>query len=269
MLIQPLNLEELRHQFINAAPYPFVIIDNFLDPAFAKEAAATYPSFEDALRSGKSFKAINEKKKIQISDTSRFPGPVTGLNGLLASSTFLADLSYVSGIPNLLADTALVGGGMHMTGPGGRLDVHIDFNYMEKHRLYRRLNLLLYLNPTWEESWGGHIQLWDRTVKQCQHSFLPIFNRCIIFETSEFSYHGVTPVSPAAGYPRISFATYYYTREAAPNWDGDVHSTIFKARPEERFRKYLLMPAESVRRRISGSAHRLKSSVKKLIGAVR
>jgi hypothetical protein len=269
MLISPFNREELRRQFMHAVPYPFVTVDSFLDHAFAKELAAAYPSFEAALAKGKTFKAVNEKKKIQITDTGRFPEPVAKLNELLAAPAFLADLSYVTGIPNLLADSELIGGGMHMTGPGGRLDVHVDFNYIEKRKLHRQLNLLLYLNPVWDESWGGHIQLWDKDVKKCEHSFLPVLNRCVIFQTNEISYHGVNPVTPAAPYPRISFATYYYTREAPSNWKGDVHSTIFRARPQERLRKYVLMPAELMQRRILSGAQHLKHSVKKIIGTVR
>lgn len=76
MLINPFEREELRHQFVNATPYPFLQIDNFLDAAFAEEVAAAYPSFEVALAQGKSFKAVNEKKKVQITDASRFPDPV-------------------------------------------------------------------------------------------------------------------------------------------------------------------------------------------------
>ena len=136
------------------------------------------------------------------------------MNDLLASDEFLNDLSHITGIPNLLADEQLVGGGIHVTGPGGRLDVHVDFNFIAERKLHRRLNLLLYLNSPWEDSWGGQFQLWDKDVRHCEATFAPLFNRCVIFETSEISYHGVVPVSPNAPSPRKSFATYYYTREA-------------------------------------------------------
>ena len=39
------------------------------------------------------------------------------------------------GIPNLLADDQLVGGGIHETGPRGHLDVHVDFNYIAERDL--------------------------------------------------------------------------------------------------------------------------------------
>jgi len=269
MTIRPIDRELLRQQYNSASPFPFVKIETFLEPAFAAEVAAAYPSFEKAIGQGRTFKAINEQKKVQITDEKLFPAAIARLNRALASPDFLADLSHVTGIPNLLADEELVGGGIHMTGPGGRLDVHVDFNYIESRSLHRRLNLLIYLNSIWEPQWGGHLQLWDRDVRNCGQSFAPTLNRCVIFETSDISFHGVTPITGEAPFPRHSFATYYYTREAPPNWKGTVHSTIFKARPDERFRGYVLMPAEMIQRRIAERVRQIKQGVKRMMNAVR
>ena len=269
MLVQRLDREVLRQQYRTASPYSFLKIENLLEPAFAREVAAAYPSFEDATAQGRSFKSVNERRKVQITDAKLFPEPVARLNAALASPEFLADLSYITGIPGLLADEQLVGGGIHVTGPGGRLDVHVDFNYIESRKLHRRLNLLLYLNPVWKEQWGGHIQLWDKDVTECRQALAPALNRCVIFETSDISFHGVTPVTAAAPYARQSFATYYYTREAPLHWKGVAHSTIFKARPEERLRGYVLMPAEVLQRQVSRGVRQVKQGVKRLIGAGR
>src|SRR5207253_2923557 len=154
--------------------------------------AAAFPSFDDAQVTGMAFKTVNERKKVQISNARLFPEPIARLHQILSSPEFVADLSYISGIPELIADEELVGGGIHVTGPGGRLDVHIDFNYMEERMLHRRINLLLYLNPTWKKEWGGEIQLWDKEVQNCQQAFSPALNRCVVFETSDISFHGVT-----------------------------------------------------------------------------
>jgi hypothetical protein len=267
MIVQPLDRDLLRRQYASARPFPFVKIENFLEPSFAATVAAAYPTFEDAQRQGTTFKAVNELKKVQVTDSKLFPDSVARLNEALAAPEFLSDLSYITGIPDLLADEELHGGGIHITGPGGRLDVHVDFNYLESRNLHRRINILLYLNPVWEEHWGGHIQLWDKDVKTCWHSLAPSFNRCVIFETSQISFHGVTPVTTASPHPRISFAGYYYTREAPTNWDGSIHSTIFKARPEERLRGYVLMPAESLQRRVASGVGKLKQHVKRLLNS--
>ena len=95
----------------------------------ARSPPPTPPS-EDATAQGRAFKSVNERKKVHITDAKLFPKPVARLNAALASPAFLSDLSYVTGIPRLLADEQFVGGGMHVIGPGGRLDVHVDFNYI-------------------------------------------------------------------------------------------------------------------------------------------
>ena len=265
-MLNPLDREKLRADFANAKPVPYVMIDNFIDAAKAREIVAAYPSFDTALSQGRTFATVNERKKVQVSDSSTYAPPVAELNALLASPEFLKDLSYITGMPNLLADEQLMGGGIHITGPGGRLDVHVDFNYIEDRKLHRRLNLLLYLNQPWQESWGGQFQLWDKDVKNCEATFEPTFNRCVIFETNEISFHGVIPVSPRAPAPRKSFAAYYYTKEAPSHWTGVSHSTIFKARPEERLKSSLLMPAEAAKVAVTTGVKKIKSGIRSLIG---
>lgn len=243
-VILPLDQQALRKQFRAAQPFPFVSIDPLLEPSFAAEVSTAYPSFDDATRVGRSFSAVNEKLKVQVTDYSTFPEPVKRLSDALSSRSFLAQISYITGIDDLLWDEKLEGGGMHQTAASGRLDVHVDFNYLRERALHRRLNILIYLNTEWQDEWGGHIELWDRDVKTRHHSFAPILNRCVIFETSAISYHGVSPVKPPPGVVRKSFAAYYYTKEAPPGWTGEEHSTIFRARPNEVVRGLMLMPAE-------------------------
>src|SRR5262249_58782215 len=121
MIVQPLDRDLLRRQYVNATPFPFVKIENFLEPAFAAAVAAAYPTFEDARSQGTTFRSVNEQKKVQITDAKLFPRPVGQLNEALASAEFLSDLCYITGIADLLADRELLGGGIHVTGPGGRL----------------------------------------------------------------------------------------------------------------------------------------------------
>ena len=171
-------------------------------------------------------------------------------------------LSTVFAIPKLLPDEELVGGGMHQTGARGHLDVHVDFNYIEERQLHRRLNILIYFNKGWKPEWGGNIELWDKDVKVCHHSFSPIFNRCVVFETSEISYHGVTAVHCPDDQTRKSFAAYYYTKEAPPHWDGTVHSTNFKARPDEVLKGNVLMPLERAGQRLRSAVADIKRKIK-------
>ena len=242
--IRTLDLDALRDAFQNAEPFPHIVIENFLDPGFAREVAAAYPSFEEGSEQGFAFDFVRERRKIQVSDSGLFPTPVARLHEALAAPEFLAQLETITGIPSLEADPSLGGGGIHVTGPGGRLDVHVDFNFNEERNVHRRLNILVYLNPEWEESWGGAVELWDARVKRCIQRVPPVLNQCVLFETSAISFHGVEPVAPIAPVPRQSFAAYYYTKDAPDDWDGRSHGTIFRTRPDERFRRYVVVPAE-------------------------
>jgi len=258
VLIRPVDLESLRECVRCAQPFPHFMIDEFLDPDFAEQVHVALPSHEDAVKVGHGFSAVNEKGKVQVTDSSLFPSAVTQLHDALADPRWLETLSYVMDIPELLADPKLTGGGIHMTGPRGHLDVHVDFNYIPDRKLHRRLNILVYLNKGWQPQWGGATELWDQTVSRCHHTFLPIFNRCVVFETSDISYHGVTAVTCPPGVTRKSFAAYYYTTQAPDHWTGQSHDTIFRARPDERFKGRVLMPVERAWRGIQGLRNRLR-----------
>ena len=261
-LINPIDRDALRDRVRGAEPVPNFCIDNFLDEAFAERVHAAYPTLEEAVKVGRSFEAVNEKGKTQVTDARVFAEPVAELNRELASPEFLDLMSHVFDIPNLLADAELVGGGIHQTGPRGHLDVHIDFNFIEDRQLHRRLNILIYFNKGWKPEWGGNIELWDKDVKRCVHSFSPIFNRCVVFETNEISYHGVTAVKCPEGQARRSFAAYYYTKEAPAHYTGVNHTTIFKARPDEVFKGKVLMPLETAKRGVRKAIYGLKKAIK-------
>jgi Rps23 Pro-64 3,4-dihydroxylase Tpa1-like proline 4-hydroxylase len=264
--INPIDRDEFKRNIRNATPFPHFCIDNFLNEDFADEVCRSFPSYQEARGIGTEFDAVNEKGKVQITDSAKFPQPIARLNQAMSSPEFLAMMSDLMGIPKLMADADLAGGGIHETNCGGRLDVHVDFNYIESRRLYRRLNILVYFNKDWKEEYGGYLDVWDRDVRKCHGSFAPAFNRACGFATSEISFHGVTPVTCPPGVTRKSFATYFYTREAPPGWAGVGHSTIFKARPDEWMRGKLLMPAEKSVIQARRGIRRLKDTVKGIMG---
>ena len=252
--IRPLDLDALRSTFRAAQPFPFVAIDGFLRPEFADELNRTYPSVAEAERTGHTFDAVNERGKTQVTAAEGFPDPVRRLNEVLAHPDWLAALSHVTGIPELLADEKLVGGGMHVMRSGALLDVHVDFNLLPDRPLHRRLNILVFMNQGWQSAWGGGLELWDAAVEHRAHRFLPELNRCVIFETSQRSFHGVEPVTCPPDRARRSFAAYYYTREAPAGWDGRRHSTVFRARPDERFKGSVLMPLAQIGKNLRRAA---------------
>jgi Rps23 Pro-64 3,4-dihydroxylase Tpa1-like proline 4-hydroxylase len=216
--------------FRNANPFPHFVIDGFLGEENARALEEAYPSFEKAKQAGTLFQGERERWKLQVTNQDAFPIQAKQLSLLLASVRWLRFLSTVTG-HDLIADQASTGGGLHYMGTGSRLDVHVDFNTLGPRPLHRRLNLLYFLNSEWQDEWGGAIELWDRDVKECVVSLKPIADRLIVFETSDYSWHGVEPINLPEGVVRKSFAAYYYTEDPPPGWDGTSHSTIYHDRP--------------------------------------
>ncbi|MFC3529722.1 2OG-Fe(II) oxygenase [Paracoccus mangrovi] len=136
----------------------------------------------------------------------------------------------MTGIKGLIPDPYFAGGGVHVVGNGGHLDIHADFNHNAILNLERRLNVLIYLNKDWEEAFGGSFEIWNNDMTQMVESFVPRFNRMVCFNTGSSTWHGnPTPVNHPEGRPRMSLALYYYTA----TWDGTKrsHTTLFKPRP--------------------------------------
>lgn len=260
--LNPIDADGLKAQFRVAQPFPHMKIDNFLEEAFAEEIARSFPSFEEAEQEGLSFKALNERGKVQVTDSAKFPAPIRELHEILASEDFLKTLSHITGIDNLVADEYLVGGGIHETRKSGHLDVHIDFNFIKGRELHRRLNILVFFNKDWKEEYGGLLELWDVKVKNRIQAFVPVFNRCCVFETNDISWHGVTAVNCPENMTRKSFAGYYYTKEAPSHWKGEHHGTIFKARPNEIWKGKVQMPWQKFRGQVNKYWRKVERRIK-------
>lgn len=260
--LNPLDEDGIARRYRASRPFHHFVIDDFLRPEFAREVRRAFPSYaEAAAAGGHEFRAVNEKLKIQVTDPGKFPEPVQRLNEVLSSHELREALARITGIDHLLADPLLYGGGMHLMGSGGRLDVHVDFNFLREQSLHRRLNILLFFNEEWRGEWGGLTDLWDEEVRRRVAAFVPVFNRCLVLATTEKSWHGVTPIRSPQTVTRNSFAAYYYTKEAPPAWDGQCHTTIFRPRPDERWRHRLLVPAERSARIVRRGLARLKRAM--------
>ncbi len=244
MLLRALDAPTLSARFAAARPFPHVVIDDLLEPAFADELVQALPDYRGAERLGNRFATVNEKHKVQVTDPAKFPEPVARLLAELHSTPFLAQLGAITQVPHLEVDDRLIGGGLHVTGPRGRLDVHTDFNYVPDRERFRRLNLLLYLNRDWRPEWGGELELWNADMTRCEVSVAPVLGRCVIFETSTKSFHGTTRVTCPPNEARRSFALYYYSHVPPVGFNDEFQGTVFKARPDEWWKGKVLMPLE-------------------------
>jgi len=132
---------------------------------------------------------------------------------LLNSEPFLEFLQNLTGIKEkLVPDPYLEGGGYHQIKSGGFLKVHVDFHKHRDMQLDRRINVLVYLNEDWPEEYGGHFELWERDMSACAVKVAPLFNRLVVFSTTDYSWHGhPDALTCPPDRSRRSLALYYYT----------------------------------------------------------
>ncbi|MEM7267792.1 MAG: 2OG-Fe(II) oxygenase [Pseudomonadota bacterium] len=209
-----------------AEPYNHICIDGFLPPAVCErvlEDIATLPTPE------RSFSRAQENLKSSFNPDD-LPTYSRALFHSFNSRPFILFLEEMTGIKGLIADPYYIGAGIHRTENGGHLDIHADFNVHGQMKVERRLNVLIYLNRDWQESWGGSFEIWDKDMKAKEASFVPTFNRMVCFSTGSDTFHGnPEPVNHPDEEPRLSIALYYYTA----TWDESRkrHTTLFKPRP--------------------------------------
>jgi Rps23 Pro-64 3,4-dihydroxylase Tpa1-like proline 4-hydroxylase len=212
-----------------AKPFRHIAIENFLSEDVAKDMLAEFPSFENRY-------ALNEMgevggKAVRM-DVRNLPAAYQRLDAYLQTREFLDFISQVTGIPDLLYDPDYVGGGTHENRDGQGLDQHVDFNFHPGTRWHRRLNLIVYLNPEWDLEWGGNLQLqadpWNGDTSG--PTIAPLFNRAVIFETTERSWHGFSNIRLPVGRKEISrksFAIYLYTKERPAAETAASHATVY------------------------------------------
>jgi hypothetical protein len=227
------SADALRARFDAAQPFRHWVLDHFFEPDYAQALLQQFPPFEH----GNALNEAGTPGGKAVVERIRDLGPAyAALDDLVKSRDFLQWLSRATGIPELRYDPWYFGGGTHENRHGQDLDPHVDFNRHPEDRSHRRLNLIVYLNPEWDDAWGGSLELHSdpRRADDEIRLVTPVFNRAVLFETTETSWHGFSRIDlPEArrALSRRSIALYSYTRERPAEELAPTHSTIYVDRP--------------------------------------
>ncbi|PSF37431.1 proline hydroxylase [Aphanothece hegewaldii CCALA 016] len=228
------NLDLYRDKFENAQPFKYIVIENFLQEDLAQKLLDEFPVFDPQ-------KALNELGYVGGKAVHENMKEISTLYAKFAhyvcSKEFLNVVSQITGIEKLIGDETFFGGGTHENLHGQDLDAHVDFNYDERRWLHRRLNLIIFLNHEWDDSWGGLLELHsnprDPDYNQVT-AFAPLFNRCVLFETNEYSWHGFPRINIPEDkryITRKSLSIYLYSKDRPQEEIAPPHATFYINRP--------------------------------------
>ncbi len=217
-----------HERYSDAEPFPHIVLDDFLKPESAKTILDNFPNPADPALWDK-YQADGYEMKIATSREEQLSSNIRQAIHDLNSGPFIRFLQELTGIQHLLPDPQLLGGGLHLVGPGGHLGIHADFNWHKELHVHRRINLLIYFNEDWLPEYDGNLELWSTDAKSCVKSIVPAFNRAVIFNTTSDSFHGhPRPLQVPAGHWRRSIAMYYYTARRPENELREPHNTRYK-----------------------------------------
>lgn len=216
----------LRDRYVSAQPFPHIAIDGLFPEETLARVLAEFPRPDEIPWAR--FDSPTERK-LGYTYKSQLGPSLQEFLWRMNSAPVLEFLEALTGIEGLIPDPYFGGAGPHQILPGGFLKVHADFNWHPKMRLDRRLNLLVYLNQDWREEYGGHLELWNADASACVEKVLPVFNRTVVFSTTDYSFHGHPhPLQCPPGMTRKSVSLYYYSNGRPAEERSSPHDTIFK-----------------------------------------
>lgn len=232
--------KKMKVQYAAAAPFPHIVIDEAIEESVLNPLAEDFPDL-DQQKNVIRYSGRTDVKLASPRGDEHHSSIIQFFLRYLNSSDFIQFLQIITSIDEfLIPDPHFIGGGLHQIETGGFLKIHADFAKHRETNLDRRVNVIIYLNKDWSESYGGHLELYDKDMVECKQKIAPVYNRMVIFNTTDFSYHGhPDPLNCPLDRKRNSIATYYYSNGRPSHEIRDTfetESTIYKSRPGEKFR---------------------------------
>lgn len=215
--------------YATAKPFPHAVIDGFFEPEPLRAAAKEIM----AIPADRWMRRDHDDQvgKLWIQDPYSLPPVTRDLLLLMNTEPFVKWLEHLTGIGGLMPDIAYEGGGVHKVLPGGRLEVHADFNLHPATGRHRRLNVLLYLNEDWKDEWAP-LELWKADMTECAEKIPALFNRLVVFSTTDKALHGHPhPLECPADRACLALALYYYSDDRPEEEKAAFHWADWKKRP--------------------------------------
>jgi len=241
-LLNKFNYLKLKSEFNDDnKPYRYVVIDDFFKKEIANELFNNYPAndskewykFRDKIGN---LKNVLEQGMYGISDSKHIPKFWNKTISNLNSFEFCKVLERITGVLDVLPDTYNKIGqwtGLRVMKEGSYQLIHSDARLHPHLEKEKKLTIVGYLNKDWKESDSGYLEIWNNEMTECIEKIEPLFNRVVLFENTETSYHGVPEVN---GY-RNSFLLSYL--KDTDDFQETRPKALFVKRPYEKDEKLI------------------------------
>ena len=234
-----INFAELKRNLSNfkkKQPFHYCIIDNFFKIKYARQLESEIPRYNENIW----HEYNNPIEHKRLTNIWNYFKPLTYQVFLyLTSYEFTKYLEKNLKINKLISDPGLHGGGIHVHKNGGKLNPHLDYFIHPKLKQIRKLNILIYLSEGWKPVNGGHLGFWeknkDNSLKLCKE-FFPKFNRAIIFDTTQNSWHGLSRAVKCNNKQYRKHFAVYYLIENKKSIDGRKKA-LFAPTPDQKNNK--------------------------------
>lgn len=246
----PLSQISINDNFLNTPnylstfPYPHLFQDNFIKcPQTALQIQTEILNLFN--NSPNLFDRYDNpfEQKFTLRDKSKYPPTLKILMDYLISPPFIQSLSTLTG-HKLIVDTDKNFYGVHVYEPNDKLDIHVDAGVYWKNGLKKQVTLGIYFSYNWSPDNGCELEIWDgdsldgnnyetAKLKSCITKIVPQFNRMILFNCYDNSWHGnPEPMKGSPSSRRIFVTLSYLSNDHGLNQKAKA---LFIARPTDPY----------------------------------
>jgi Rps23 Pro-64 3,4-dihydroxylase Tpa1-like proline 4-hydroxylase len=203
-----------------------IILENFLKKNFYEKIAEEISWLKTNKNCDKIFILKKKIIKKEYTNYNNFGKNQKKLISLLSSKKFKIFLKRNLNIKfSIFPEKSKMFSGFNVARKGSYLRPHADFNFNNKIKKFRTINLLLYFNINWKKNFGGNLTFYNYKTLKKKYEFTANANRAIIFLTNKYTIHGYSKIK--SNQHRISLNFYYYTNQNL-SFDKKPHKTIWR-----------------------------------------
>lgn len=234
LMLPRLKAEKARlaSDFRNSGVVQSCYIDCLLPDVAAREIYAAFPDKSQMMLK----KSLREFKYV-AAQMDKYDPLLEEIVYAFQDPRIVELIAEITGMDELLPDENLYAGGISVMAKGNYLEPHLDNSHDKDRQNYRVLNLLYYVTPEWQSSYGGNLEVWDSGPKGLPREIESRFNRLAVMATHEQSWHSVNPVRHDGN--RCCVSNYYFSTKPFERHDY-FHVTSFRGRPEEPVKDLVL-----------------------------